>query len=138
MGGLQFATPVLLPKVPAAEPISYLFVVLAVHPVNTLRAVIEADEQRLHLQRPTVKFPLEPAGPCYKWWLSFLDAESTRAEAMCPVCCNSRVELAGISISQQKSKSEDIKQATGRRQRAVKLCCRSWKIMCVPTVTKAS
>ena len=44
------------PKVPAAEPISHLFVVPAVHPVNTLRAVIEADEQRLRLQRPTSSF----------------------------------------------------------------------------------
>lgn len=41
---------------PAAEPISHLFVVPAVHPVNTLRAVIEADEQRLRLQRPTSSF----------------------------------------------------------------------------------
>ena len=111
MGGLQFATPVLLPKVPAAEPINLLFVVPAVHPVNTLRAVIEADEQRLRLQRSTVKFALEPEGACYEWWLCFLDTESTRAEAMCPVCRTSRVELAGIIISQQKSKSEEIKQA---------------------------
>ncbi len=40
------------------------------------------------------------------------------AEAMCPVCRKSRVELAGIIISQQKSKGEEIKQAnktkTGR------------------------
>ena len=99
---LQF-TGVLLPKVPAAEPISFLFFVPAVHPVNTLRAVIEADKQRLRLQRST-RFPLSLQA-CYDWWLSFL------AEAMCPVCRKSRVELAGIIISQQKSKGDEIKQA---------------------------
>ena len=108
MGGLPPRQ--LLPKVPAAEPFpTYLFFllyILSIHFVPSFRLMSSGSVCNA-LQS---SFPLSLR--LLRVVALFLDTESTRAEAICLVCRNSRVELADIIISQQKSKSEDIKQGS--------------------------
>jgi hypothetical protein len=111
LGGLQFAKPVLGPRVQSVAPTAFSFVVAAVHPVDSLRTHVASDEPRLRLQRSAVRFPEEAPGAAYEWWLNFLSEEEARAEAMCPVCREIRVELASIVIRQQKSKNLEVKAA---------------------------
>jgi hypothetical protein len=118
LGGVRFATPMLTPRVPAATPTAFSFVVAAVHPVS-LRGQIDSDEDRLRLLSSAVGFPLEVAGAAWAGWQDFLAAEEARAKAMCSSCRDIRVELATIVILQQKSKSEEV-QAVNRVKAALR------------------